>query len=166
LEIPAKTNTNVISIEVGPDNIYLGLEKQLLCYNKSLTAIKRNYDFHKNETPLKLAYHNEIGSLISGTYDMCFVIKENYVSHKIPTQTKRQSPVHVAIKSLEPGEGKYFWIGTYSGLYKINNEEIVYRSDSDDEWQQSVYSILENNDNSLWLGTLNGLWGIQKRRIQ
>jgi hypothetical protein len=158
LEIPAKTNTNVISIEVGPDNIYLGLEKQLLCYNKSLTAIKRNYDFQKNETPLKLAYHNEIGSLISGTYDMCFVIKENYVSHKIPAQTKRQSPVHVAIKSLEPGKGKYFWIGTYSGLYKINNEEIVYRSDSDDEWQQSVYSILENNDNSLWLGTLNGLW--------
>ncbi|NJO87581.1 MAG: hypothetical protein HC831_00420 [Chloroflexia bacterium] len=154
-----KKSSNVLSIEVAQNNIYLGLDRLILCYNKNLTEIKQKFSFPKEGTPFKLSYHNELSGLISGTYNMCNLIKdgqENRIYH-LPKQVKKIMPGNTAIMSLAAGNGKYFWIGTYSGLYKISDDEIVYNSEKDDTWQQSTYAIWENNDNSLWLGTLNGL---------
>ncbi len=157
IDTPTKKSNNVLSIEVGPNSIYLGMEQQILCYNKDLTKINQKFSFTKKGTPLQLAYHNELASLISTTYDMCYLINGG-LKNGSASITKQIEPKGGAIKSLATGKGKYFWVGTYSGLYKITGDKVVYNSESDDNWQQSVYSIIENNDNSLWLGTLNGLW--------
>ncbi len=160
IEIPTKKSNNVLSVEVSPNNIFLGLEEQILCYDKSLTKIRQKFNFLKEGTPLKLTYHKEIEQLISGTYKMYYLISESLRngSNSIPKLVKKVEPKHGAIKSIIAGKGNYFWIGTYSGLYKISKNKTIYNSVSDDNWQQSVYSILENSDKSLWLGTLSGLW--------
>jgi len=164
VEIATKKSKNVFSLGVSENNVFLGLEeKQIIAYNKNFDKIDQKFTFYRDEVPLKMVYHKTLKKLVSGTYFLCLLIDEN--SKRINDLNKKRyrqkKEFDGAIKSLAQGRGNYFWAGTYTGLYKINENGIVYHSNYDDNWKETVYSIYENQDKSLWIGTFKGLWKYQ-----
>ncbi len=160
INVPSE-NSNVLSVEVVGNSIFFGLEDgQLLKYDKKFNVIKQFYQFNARGAPLKLSHHKGFDDLISGTYNLFYLI--DYKSRKITRLSGNEfvpkQNFEFAIKCLIAGNGDYFWAGTYGGLFKFSKTELIYQSNTEDQWQHTVYAIAKDSDNSLWLGTFDGLW--------
>jgi len=161
IEIKGIKDKNVYSIGISPTRIFLGVdEKNLIVYDKRDQHEELRLTLEPKYSPIKLAYHPGFDKIIAGTYNSCMLI--DYHQAKLdPKKFKKIESSRIqdkAIKDLLIGKGKYYWAGTYTGLYKFTEDGVVYNSNLKDNWTNTVYAIEENNDGSLWIGTLNGLW--------
>lgn len=161
IDIEGISNKNVYSISISPTRIFAGVdEKNLLVFSKRDMHEEFRLKFPPQYSPINLAYHPVMDKIISGTYNSCIAFDYRSDKKNIGNFNKidKKSSSDKAIKSLRIGKGNYFWAGTYTGLYKFTENEIVYQSNFEDKWTQTVSAIYENNDGSLWIGTYTGLW--------
>jgi len=59
-------------------------------------------------------------------------------------------------KLFEDSRGD-FWIGTFTGLYRVNGEGTAIPTGGEDLTDTIISSIIEDSDRSLWIGTSTGL---------
>ena len=161
VEISSKKSKNIYSVAVNDKSVFLALEEnQIISYNKKVSKLKEKILFSRDEAPLNLIYHRPMNTLVSGTYFLCLLLDESLkkTDRNLKQRYKNEKAFDGAIQCLTTGRGHYYWAGTYSGIYKIDKKEIIYASNTYDNWKEAVYSIYENEDKSLWIGTFKGLW--------
>ena len=84
--------------------------------------------------------------------------------HYVHSEFYNKSQLHFAIRTIYEDKQGLFWLGTSNGLYKfdkINNKFTNYSinyDNSNSNTTSNIFSIFEDTENTLWLGTEgNGL---------
>jgi len=158
--IPETKNKNILDIAQNNEKLLISL------YSPEIMVFKNKHQYGSNiflgdmHSANKIIFDPRLDLFWIGTYQFVKQLKKNNLIEIHNSYRSRQNREigETSIKSmyLDPSSG--IWLGTYTGIYHIINQKVIYQSFVDDNWREMVYSIISNMDGSLWLGTLSGLW--------
>ncbi|MEN8121215.1 MAG: two-component regulator propeller domain-containing protein [Bacteroidota bacterium] len=158
--IPETKNKNVLNIAQSNEKLLISL------YEAELMIFNNNYHYDRNiflgtlKSANKIIFDQRLNLFWIGTYQFVKQFKNNKLTeiHKNSWYNDNKKLGEVSIKSMALDQLSGIWLGTYTGIYHVVNNKIIYKSFKDDNWKEMVYSIISNPDGSLWLGTFSGLW--------
>ena len=159
-------NNNIKSIEIDNNNIWIA-------YNSNkISKLNKNKFTHievsnnDNVKIKKLLYDKNKKQLLIGSSDYLFVIN-NKKTERRPSKNKFNSTEidgNININDIAiNNKGNYYVLACKNGieLYK-NNKLNKYLGDLS-IFSLNTNSILFDNDSSIWLGTINGLWKYENK---
>ena len=158
--IPETYNKNILNIAKSNEKLLISL------YEPELMLFKNNYQYDRSlfigaiHSASKMIFDQRLKLFWVGTYQFVKQFKHNKLTevHKSYWFYDNKELGQISIKSMALDQSSGIWLGTYTGIYHIVNNEVIYQSFKDDNWKEMVYSIIGNQDGSLWLGTFAGLW--------
>ena len=164
-----KDLSSAIVTSVVEDNesaLWICTEKKIDYFNSASNTYK-SYEYPKNYSPyvvknyITKLFKDQDGNIWLAYYGgIAFFnkITKAFEDYKINTKKVINSPV----RSICQDKEGVFWIGSYSGLYRlsIENKSInKYEHDVNDSKslsQNSIYDIIEDARGDLWIGTWAG----------
>lgn len=149
---------NIYNISKGAQKILINMLKpEIMVFNKEIGFIKK-VDSEADIWVSKIMYDSRINSFWIGSSKSIRNLKPDQLSNIQLPDTKNTFANWISIRSmaLDPVSG--IWFGHTYGLCKADNDNTIYHSSSEDNWEEITYAIISNPDGSLWLGTFSGLW--------
>ncbi|WP_029033559.1 ligand-binding sensor domain-containing protein [Salinimicrobium terrae] len=136
-------------------------------FNQGLEKYNRQQDIFKEVTHLTQIPDRDVAEIIPLSKDSIWVSTWSSGIFSVDPQTFKSHPVKINGKELHRsrasflGEDGAIWLGADDGLYRITRETTSkYEHDPDSPSSLSnnrVFSIAQDNNNNLWIGTAKGL---------
>ncbi|MBN1252209.1 MAG: histidine kinase [Bacteroidales bacterium] len=160
-------NNNVKCIAAQNDNIWIG-------YNSNYISVMKNGNFKHsklselNNSELKVIIYDSINNqIVAGTTYYGYIIKNNKIK-KIENNhfsLRKNLPKYFLICDIAQKNKDEYWFGCSYGFQNYKNGIITYKSDYYNKFYLRVNSIYINDDNSIWLGTIDGLWKFENKKL-
>ncbi|GAB4258754.1 MAG: hypothetical protein Kow0079_15990 [Vicingaceae bacterium] len=144
-------NKNIFTIIEDQDyNLWVGTISNGLYMYDGEKVIYINEKFRLPYKSINASYLSKDNTLYFGTSEDLIYFKNN--------RFYSINEVQNAKVIIEDKNG-YLWVGTYgNGLYKLKNNKVLKRyTRTDGLTFDYIYSLAEDNNNNLWIGTGNGL---------
>jgi len=164
LKVSENSAENVLSIGVEPESISLGINTgEIVSYNKTFDKLLKRNEFKHYDLPLKLLYHKQWKSLIIGTLRYAYEMQSMHMKKIVANRNSLDNDYNYdkTVKCLIAGNGEYFYAGTNVGFDKFDRNGHVFLSSELYNFEKIVNALIENYDNSLWIGTSDGLWKLE-----
>ena len=144
-------NNRIITFYQHTDNsIWIGTNKGLLVYKNGKIETNTKEDDLLNEAILSF-YRNSKGNIWIGARSGLF----SYENNKFKS-LKNKYGIKGFINSFLLDKNENLWIASSNGLYRIKNEKTEHFSKNDGLTDNSIYSLLEDKEGNLWVGTRGG----------
>ncbi|HJV77131.1 MAG TPA: two-component regulator propeller domain-containing protein [Paludibacter sp.] len=134
--------------------IWMGSDKGLFCYN-GYTMQRHLFPFTENKNPSNTRIN--CGILLDSNH-LCLGSDNGILIYNLETDSYEKSPVVFPsdVRSLVLA-GDRLWIGSLNGLYQYNIKTRQLNTISSGIPNHTIYSILRSKQNTLFVGTYNGL---------
>ncbi len=155
------TDNRVNDVYAASGKVYMGFE---MGFMDILTKGKvSHYSIQTKEA--KTSYVRSIyGDTVSNRVWVCAFCELGYFSNNryVPIKTNEAIYPRKIIRSRFGG----YWVATAKGLRKVENDRVVYNSQTQDGFSGMVFSVVEDYNGVVWLSTVNGLWKYANKTYQ
>lgn len=156
---------NVNTVFTNKDSLWIGYHSNyvsLITNNKKVKHIK--IDDKKNIEVTSLVEDKPNNRILVGTQAGLYYIK-NGKSIKYLDQSIIYSKL-LSTKDIAGDKSGGFWLAGRSGFYHVKNGKIIFDSRTEKNFGLRNNAIYVDNDKSVWLGSIKGLWRFKNNYLE
>lgn len=158
--IPETKNRNILDLSQNDEALIISDDMNELFIFDNHLQLNKKLNVGKYHQTNRIIFDPKLDLFWMGTYNYVQRFKgQKFILTKLKHRTKIAKDYGRSnIKSMALSPNKGIWLGSYSGINLIHDNWLLYQSFQQDNWNEYVYDIICNDDESLWLGTYTGLW--------
>ncbi len=158
---------NVNTVYAYKDSLWIGYHANyisIITNNKKVEHIK--IDDNINIEVSSLLYDEKKKSLLAGSQTGLYLIKNGksvkYIKQK---QSSKYSSI-LSTKDIVADKTGGFWLAGRLGFYHVENKKIVFDSRVEKNFNLRSNAIYVDDDKSVWLGSIKGLWRFKNNYLE